>query len=92
MRKLTVAETASRLGIGQEAVRRGILEGKLPGTAVRGAAERTQFIIPARAVELFEQTGITPMMLAQSVCCAETIQQGVAIIRAALVDEGEATS
>lgn len=87
MKKITVAEMANRLGIGQEAVRRGIIDGSLPGTAVRGSAERTQFVIPERAVELYENTGITPMMLAQSVCCAETIQQGIAIIRAALVDD-----
>lgn len=81
---LSVAEAAQRLGLGVETVRRGILDGSLPGTAVSGTADRTRFIIPERALELFLATGITPVMLAQSVCKAETIEQGVSIIRAAL--------
>lgn len=79
---VTVREMAKRLDVGADTVRRGILDGSLPGTAVHGAADRMKFIIPRPAFDLYVQTGITPMMLAQSVCGAETIQQGIAIIRA----------
>lgn len=79
---LTVKDVSARLGLCPETVRRGILEGSLPGTAIKGTQDRMRFIIPQPAFELYVTTGITPMMLAQSICQAETIEQGVAIIRA----------
>lgn len=85
---LTVKQAAEQLGLCPETVRRGILEGTLPGTAIKGTQDRMRFIIPERAFRLYLDTGITPMMLARSICQAETIEQGVAIIRA-VFQEGQ---
>ena len=84
---LTVPQAAPLLGLGDECIRRGIIEGTLPGTVIRGTQDRAKFIIPKRALEIYLSTGITPMMLAQSVCRAETIEQGIAIIRAVFQEE-----
>lgn len=78
---VTVKETSSLLEISPETVRRGIVQGSLPGTIVRSEAERTRFIIPRRALDLYISTGITPLMLAKSVMQAETVEQGLAYLR-----------
>lgn len=85
---LTVTETSRILGVSQETVRRGIIQGKLPGVAIANDG-RQNFLIPRKSVELFLSTSITPMMLAQSVMQAETAEQGIAYLRAALVGDPE---
>lgn len=90
MAVITVAEAARRLGIGLDTVRSGIIEGTLPGTVIHLSPNRMKFHIPEKPVEFYLETGITPMMLAQSICGAETIEQGIAIIRAVFkVEENE---
>ncbi|MCD8356283.1 MAG: hypothetical protein LUE11_06900 [Clostridia bacterium] len=84
---MTVREFGHRIGAAPDTVRRGIRQGKLPGVAVVSDADGARFVIPRKAVELFANTGITPMMLAQSVMQAETIEQGIAYLRAVFVGE-----
>lgn len=85
---ISALEAARRLDISVDTMRRGILDGTLPGTAIRGTAERMKFIVPETPLEFYKATGITPMMLAQSICGAETVEQGIAIIRAVLMEGG----
>lgn len=85
---ISAMEAARRLDISVATLRRGIIDGALPGTAIPGTAERMRFIIPEKALNFYIETGITPMMLAQAVCKAETIEQGIAIIREVLLGEG----
>lgn len=83
---ISIREAAAQAGKEPETIRRGILQGKLPGTPIKSDAGRTNFLIPRRAWDLYMQTGLYPQLLAQYVMQAETIEQGVAYLRAALTD------
>lgn len=84
---ITVQEMSRTLdNISQDSVRRGIIQGTLPGIIISNDG-RKKYIIPRKATELFLATGITPVMLAQSVMKAETFEQGMAYLRAALMED-----
>lgn len=82
---ITVQQLASRIGASPEMVRRGIQQGALLGVLIRNDG-RVRPVIPRKSVELFANTGITPLMLAQSVMQAETLEQGLAYLRAAMME------
>lgn len=84
---ITVKEAAMQAGKEPETIRRGILQGILPGTPIRSEdGSRTSFLIPRRAWDLYMKTGLYPQLLAQCVMQADSIEQGVAYLRAALTD------
>lgn len=80
---ISVKQAAARVGCTPATYRRGILQGELPGVAIR-CGEKTKFVIPEGSVDIFMETGLTPTMLAREVMRAETPEQALAYLRAAL--------
>lgn len=77
---MKVIEAAAKLNCSPAVVRDGITQGKLPGVAIP-CGEKTRFIIPDRAVELFMATGIPTSTLAEKIMAADCPEQAIAILR-----------
>lgn len=85
---MTVQEAAAKIGCSAAVLRSGIVQGKLPGVAIP-CGEKTKFVIPDKAVELFLCTGIPTALLAEQIMSADCPEQALAMIRKVITGEDD---
>lgn len=85
---MKVSEAAAKLNCSAAVVRDGIRQGKLPGVAIL-CGEKSKYIIPDDAVELFMVTGIPTSTLASKIMSADCPEQAIAMLRKRLYSDSK---